>query len=163
REAQEILDVALRARCVDRGADRADEREREVEQRPLERRAAEDAEHLALAHAEREEAVRELLDGPVGLCPGDLAPVALDLLQVGGPRAAFPRRVLPQPRNRALGGHLARNVEALRGEGIAHSARIRPVPTRISPARCGLPGTDPSASASSTSPWGSPPRRLRAP
>src|SRR5262249_32287695 len=104
------LDVALRARCVDRGADRAYEREREVEQRPLERRAAEDAEHLALAYPEREQAVRELLDGPIGLRPGDLAPVPPALVQVGGTRAAFPRRVLPQPRNRALGGHLDRNV-----------------------------------------------------
>ena len=57
---EDVVHVVRRRVRVDRGPDRADVREREVEQRPLERVPREDAEGVALADAAREEAVREV-------------------------------------------------------------------------------------------------------
>jgi hypothetical protein len=71
---EDVLAVLRRAVRVDRGADRADVREREVEERPLEARLAEDPERVALADAERQQAVRELLHGRRSLGPGDRLP-----------------------------------------------------------------------------------------
>ena len=90
--------VAGRAVRVDRDADRSDVAEREVEERPLERRAREDPEGVALADAQREEAVGEQLD-PLGrLGPRDLAPAVLGLDEVRG-RPCSRDGVAPEARN----------------------------------------------------------------
>src|SRR5438552_4027151 len=101
RVLEDVQDVAGRARRVDRRADGADERQREVEQRPLEARPAEQRERLAPADAEGQQPVRELLDGPSRLRPRNLAPVALDLVEVGRVAAALGDRVPPEVRDRA--------------------------------------------------------------
>ena len=93
RVLEQVLHVARRARRIDRRADGADEREREVEQRPLEARPREEAERLALLDAERQQAVRELIDGSSGFRPGDLDAIRRP------PRAGRPGRdARPRPR-----------------------------------------------------------------
>src|ERR1043166_7879755 len=57
------LRVPRRAVRVHGSADRTDEREREVEQRPLDRRLPDDRDGVALADAGGEQSVRELVDG----------------------------------------------------------------------------------------------------
>ena len=84
RVLEQVQHVVPRARGVDRRADRADERQGEVEQRPLEAGAREQAERVALLDAEREQAVRELVDRPAGFGPRDGLPFTVDLVQVGG-------------------------------------------------------------------------------
>jgi hypothetical protein len=54
--------VLRRAVHVDRRAHRADQPEREVEERPFEARGAKDREGVAFTDAEREQAVRQLVD-----------------------------------------------------------------------------------------------------
>ena len=86
---------------VDRGADRADVREREVEERPLERVRRQDPEDVALPDPAGEQAVREELDALGRLGPGDLAPA---VRQRRGRRAPVLRAdgVPPEARDRAL-------------------------------------------------------------
>ncbi len=62
RVVEDVGDVLRRAVGVHRCSDGTDLGEREVEQRPLERRPRERREGLALAHAARQQAVREVLD-----------------------------------------------------------------------------------------------------
>src|SRR5205085_6767699 len=94
--------VPRRAGRVGGRADRADEREGEVEEHPLEARRGEDPEGLALADAEREEAVRELVHRPRRLGPRDLAPgPGLLLDEVAGAVASLADGVEPKPRDRA--------------------------------------------------------------
>ena len=57
--------------------DGTDQREREVDERPLEPRPGEDAEGVALADAPGEQAVRERVDTVPRLGPGDLVPAAV--------------------------------------------------------------------------------------
>ena len=103
RVSEDVGAVAGRARRVDRSGDAASEREREVEERPLEPRRAEDPERVALANAEREQAVRELVDAPRRLLPRHLAPARLLLHEVRRPGAARRDRVTPQRGNRPCG------------------------------------------------------------
>ena len=69
RVPEDVGAVARRARGVHRRADGADQGEREVEERPLEPRRAEDPERVALADPERKEAVRDLLHRSSRLSP----------------------------------------------------------------------------------------------
>ena len=85
---------------VDRRADRADEPEREVEQRPLEARPREERERVSLADAEREQPVRELVDRPCGVRTRDLPPLAVGLVEVGRVGVARGDRVPPKVRDR---------------------------------------------------------------
>ena len=63
----------------------------------------EDRERVALAHAEREQAVRVALDALGRLGPRDLVPVVAVLDEVGRRPAAPARdRVAPEPRDRAF-------------------------------------------------------------
>jgi hypothetical protein len=88
---------------VDRGRDPADEREREVEQRPLEPRPADDSEGVPLADAAEEQPVRELVDCARGFVPGDLPPLArLGLCQVGGARTVRRNGVAPELDDRSV-------------------------------------------------------------
>ena len=100
RVLEHVLRVARRAVRVDRRPDGSDQAEGEVEERPLERRPAEERERCTLLHAEGEQAVRQLVDRLGRLGPGDLAPLAVDLVQVRSARAALGRRVAPQIRDR---------------------------------------------------------------
>ena len=92
RVLEHVVHVLRRRVRVDRGPDRADVGQREVEQRPLERVAGEDAEGVALADASREEAVREVLDALRRLGPGHLPPAGVLLDQIGDARVLAPRR-----------------------------------------------------------------------
>src|SRR4029453_3356721 len=83
---EDVLAVLRRAVRVDRRADRADVCEGEVEERPLQARLAEDRERVALADAERQQAVRELVDRRGGLGPRDRPPAALAFPERGGRR-----------------------------------------------------------------------------
>jgi len=103
RVREHVAGVARRAVRIDRGADGADETQREVEQRPFEARARQDAERLPLAHTECEQAVRQLVDGPGGLSPRHLDPFAVHLPQIGGVGSCG--RVPPQIRDRPGRGH----------------------------------------------------------
>ena len=99
----DVRDVFGRAVHVDRGADRADEAEREVEQRPFEPRRGEDRERVALSDPEREQAMGELVHRLGGVVPRDRAPLAALLDQVGGPLPAARPGVLPEARDRPRG------------------------------------------------------------
>ena len=105
RVVEDVGDVLRRAVGVDRRSDRADLREREVEQRPLERRPGERRERVALADAAGQQAVREVLD-PLGrLGPGDLVPVVAVLDEVGRARPIPGDGVAPETGDRAIGAH----------------------------------------------------------
>src|SRR5205814_10630017 len=81
---------------------RADPSQRVVEQGPLERRRRQDPKRVALAHAEREQAVRELVDRAASLGPADLDPSLAPLGQVGGLRAAGSHGAAPELSDRSL-------------------------------------------------------------
>jgi len=99
---EDVNGVARGAGRVGGRADGADERKREVEEHPLEARRGEDPEGLALADAEREEAVRELVHRARRLGPRDLAPDSRLLLdEVAGTVASLGDGVEPEPRDRA--------------------------------------------------------------
>ena len=83
---EDVLHVACGARRVDRRANGADQSQREVEQRPLERRAPEEGERISPGNAQREEAVGELVHHPGRVVAGDLVPFA------AGPRRGRPGR-----------------------------------------------------------------------
>ena len=105
RVLEDVLHVARRAVRVDRGADGADEGQREVEQRPFEVRPGEQREGVALADAEGEQPVGELVHGPGSLCPGHGNPLAVDLVEVRRVGMRGRDRVPPQIRNRPGAGH----------------------------------------------------------
>ena len=99
---EDVRAVARGAGRVDGRPDRADEREGVVEEDPLEPGGGEDPERVALADAEREEAVRELVHRARCLGPRDLAPdPGLVLHEVAGAVPSFGDGVEPQPRDRA--------------------------------------------------------------
>ena len=129
RVFEDVLRVASRARGIDRGADSADERQREVEQRPLEARSCEQAEGLTLLHAQGQQPVCELVDGPGGFRPGDLDPLAVHLVQVRRVGMRGRGRVPPQIRDRPGAGHFresSRRNTRCGGEIDVPSARILP-------------------------------------
>src|SRR3954453_13413911 len=78
---EHVRHVAGRARRIHGCTDCADEAESKVEERPIEARPGKQPECLSFRDAEREEPVRELVDGLRRLPPGD-----------GGPPAAAPPR-----------------------------------------------------------------------
>jgi hypothetical protein len=80
---EDVLDVARRARRVDRRADRTDEAQCEVEERPLEARPREERECVPLANPEREQPVRQLVDRQGRFGARDLPPLASGLVEVG--------------------------------------------------------------------------------
>ena len=96
----DVGNVLRRAVHVDGRAHGSDERQREVEQRPLEPRRREDREGVALADAEGEQPVCELLDGLRRLLPGHLAPSAVLFDQVCRDRPVSRAGVLPEARDR---------------------------------------------------------------
>ena len=129
---------------VDRRADRADLRQREVEQRPLERRAGEDRERLALPDAAREQAVGEVLDALGRLGPGDLVPVVAVLDEVGGAVA------MPRDGVAARAVAIVRSVLPWSGNllvPVAGAGTAKPGQNEVFPNRprssCARPGTDP--------------------
>jgi hypothetical protein len=67
---------------VDPRADRADRRERPIEEHPLERGAAEDPDGVALSDSGRQQAVRDLVHRARRLGPPDLVPFAVTLDEV---------------------------------------------------------------------------------
>ena len=87
---------------IDGGDDRADLREREVEQGPFHDRAGEDGERLALPDAARQEAVGQVLDALGGLRPADVVPVVAVLHEIGGALAIPRDGVLPEPCDRPV-------------------------------------------------------------
>ena len=100
RVLEDVARVLRRAVRVDRHRDSADAAEREVEERPLERRLGEDAERVALADAQGEQAVRELPDALGRLFPRDRVPVVLVLDEIRGALAPLRDRVVPEARDR---------------------------------------------------------------
>ena len=100
-----------RAVRIDGRADRADEREREVEERPLEGRLPDDRERVAFRDAEREQYVGELVHGSRRLAPRDFSPPpGLDLREIRGIVASGRSRVAPKAHDRSLtAGSQAKN------------------------------------------------------
>ena len=92
--SRRYADVARRAVRVDRDADRADVREREVHERPVEVVLREDPERVALADAACEQAVRVGPDALVRFRPRDFPPAVARLGEVRRPSDARrrPRR-----------------------------------------------------------------------
>ena len=97
RVREDVLDVGRRVVCVDGHRDRPDVREREVEQRPLERRPGQDPERVTFAHAARQQPVRQCGHTLCGLEPGDLVPVVAMLDEVCRALLAPRDSVAPEP------------------------------------------------------------------
>ena len=104
RVRDDVRGVLRRGVRVDRGADGADVREREVEEGPLERRAREDREGVALADAAGEQSVRQQLDAVGRVRPRDLLPAVGPLDEVRGARVAG-HGVAPEAGDGAITGH----------------------------------------------------------
>ena len=117
-------------------------------------------ERIALADPEREEPVRELVDRLAASAQVTPAPLAVDLVR-GRPGRGARRRPRPATDSRSSGRRpLRRNLDG-RARNAAGEGEIQTVPRIEFPCRCAQPGTDQSASVSSTSPSGS--RRRRSP
>ena len=122
----DVLRVLRRAVRVDGSGDRTDEREREVEKRPLERRLADDRNGVALANADREKTVCELVDGLRGVLPRHGLPAVVALDEVRRRRALRGDGVEPQAtdrsrlRNEALGARGSRPAPREKRSGGAH-------------------------------------------
>ena len=134
RMLEHVDAVLRRAVRVDGRAHGADQAECVVEQRPLERRLGQDSERVALANAQCEQAVGELVHGDCGLVPADLAPTVGLLHEVRGIRAPRGDGLPPQPCDRAaaarlhagLGGRCCRRLAQdliVRGPGLRRKAR----------------------------------------
>src|SRR5207245_9284963 len=124
---------------------------------PFEARASAGRDRLSVGDAERQQAVRELVDSFGGLAPGHVAPLALNLVQVRRIGPPLGHRVPPEVGDRSWAGfHLRQSSE--RSGAAKHESTLS---YYTFPCRCAQPGTAPSASASSTSPSGSLPRRRR--
>ena len=101
----DVRRVLRRAVHVDRGADRADQAEREVEEHPLEAGGGEDRERVSLPDAQGEQPVGELVDGLGGLGPGDRAPLVAALVdEVGRAGGLLGDGVLPEAGDRPRAG-----------------------------------------------------------
>jgi hypothetical protein len=101
RVAEDVRSILRRAVHVDRRADRADEAEREVEERPFQPCRCQDGERVAPADAQGQQAVGQLVHGSGGLVPGDLLPVGtlLDEVRRAWPTARDP--IQPEACDRA--------------------------------------------------------------
>ena len=99
---------------VDGGGDRAYEGEREVEERPLEARRAEDSDRVALADAERQQSVRQLLHPTRRIRPRHPVPDSVLLDQVGRIGMLCGHGVAPQPPDRP---RLLLHGRSVRGKG----------------------------------------------
>src|SRR5205085_2166926 len=95
------LRVFRRTVRIDGSCDRTDESEGEVEERPVERRLADDRDGVSLANAAREETVRELVDGLRRFLPGHGLPAVVALDEVRRRRAVRGDGVEPQATDRS--------------------------------------------------------------
>ena len=121
RVPEDVAGVLRRAVRVDRGADRADRAEREVEERPLDAARAQDREGVALADAERQQPVGVALDPLRRLGPRQRLPLVAVLDQVGRRRPPGCRSVAPEPLDRSLLFHertLWRREAVGKGESV---------------------------------------------
>ena len=125
RVLEDVAAVLRRAVRVDRRADRADPCQREVEERPLERRLREDPERVALAHAARQQAVRDLVHRARRLAPADLAPAVGALDEVRRIRPRRLDRFAPELTDRS-----AHDLSLFR-EGMHAEAAKLPGPTTL--------------------------------
>ena len=100
--AQHVPAVLRRRVRVDRSRHAADQREREVEEAPLDPRPAENPERVALADAEREQAVGQLVHPSGRLCERHGHPLAVALREVERIGTAGGHGVPPEPHDRAL-------------------------------------------------------------
>ena len=102
RVGEDVAAVLGRRVRIDRRRDATDEREREVEEAPLDPRPGEDPERVALADAERQQAVRELVHPPGSLGQRYGRPFAgalREIERIGATRChGFP----PEPDDRPL-------------------------------------------------------------
>ena len=135
---EEVTHVTGRARRVDRDAHRADPREREIEERPVEAVAREQRERVSLANAAGEQTVGIRAHPLLGLVPRDLSPAVLVLDEIRGRRARRGNGVAPQPRDRAMClvwrgygggfGGLGHSSELRRRKGLRRMRRMLLVP-----------------------------------
>ena len=102
--AEDVLDLGGRRGRIDRDHDRADRRQGVVGECPLEPRAAQDRDLVALLDVEGEEAVRQRGDAAGGLLPADLAPAVGLADEERGARAAGAGALPPQLADRREGG-----------------------------------------------------------
>ena len=126
RVLEDVRGVLRRAVRVDRGADRADSRQRVVEERPVERRLRQDSERVPFAHAERQQSVRELVDRLAGLCPGDLDPALRTLAEVSGLRAPGRHGAAPELPDRPLHAPTLRRRLPAPTKEVARASLARP-------------------------------------
>ena len=99
---QQIPHVACGAGGVHGNADRADLREREVDERPVEAVSREEGDVVAFPHPPGEEPVRVRPHAVVGVRPRNLIPAALvRLREVGRPLPVRRDCIAPQPRDSA--------------------------------------------------------------
>ena len=87
---------------------------RVVEEDPLDARAGDDRDDVALADAEVEQAVRELVDPARSLGPGHRLPAARALDQVGRVRPSGGRGLAPERGDRARPGRRRLGIARLR-------------------------------------------------
>ena len=99
---EDVAAVLGRRVRIDRRRDATDEREREVEEAPLDARSGEDPERVALADAERQQAVRELVHPSGGLGQRYRRPFAGALREIERIGAARGHGVPPEPDDRPL-------------------------------------------------------------
>jgi len=117
-----------RARRVDRHHERPDRDQGPVAERPLEPRAAEDGDAVALADPKREEAGCELLNAATRVVPAHVAPLTPLLHEEGGRRPGLRQRAQPE------GGERAR-LDRLR---LRHSCHDRVCSTFAARAAAGI-------------------------
>jgi hypothetical protein len=121
---EDVAGVLGRAVGVDRGGDRTDRTEREVEECPLDPARAEDRERVTLLDAKREQSIRVALHSRRGVGPGNLAPLVPVLGQVGRGPPVGRDGVSPEPLDCALVLHPSDSME----KGSRPEGRIGSVP-----------------------------------
>ena len=115
--AQDELDLGGRRSRIDRDHDRADRRQGVVGECPLEPRAAQDRDLVALLNVEGEEAVRQRGDAVGGLLPADLAPAVGFADEERGARTVGADALPPQLADRRAGGLAGRGLLDCLGHG----------------------------------------------
>ena len=101
RVLEQVSALRPAARRVDRGRHGADEAEREVDEAPLERRPADDGDHIALPDAQVEQPERQVVHAAGRFLPGDLMPLAVQLDEIGGVRSRRRSGIAPEASDRA--------------------------------------------------------------
>jgi len=105
RVGEDVGHIRRRAVRVDPCANGSDVCQREVEQRPFERRPGQGGEGVALFDTPCKESVREVLDPFGGLRPADVVPVVAVLDEVRGTLAIVRDGVAPETGDRAVALH----------------------------------------------------------